>query len=521
MTIRIFLLASILFGLGFRMVAVSGRQTVTHDEGISYLAATGHQAEYSEMSLRGTYPAGHWVRLSEWKRFIEPDRFFCFRKIGMDLARYDYHPPLYFWCLHIWVSLFGVGIWAGPALNFLLTLVIAALLLKLADEVLQNRFEASAVVCVWILSPYAMFTSTEARQYELFTLLSLVLIWRTIRYVEGRNQTSVGELAVLSLITLAGALTYYYFALVVAGCGVFVLFNLLKANVGKCLRFFTPAAIGYAVFLLLHPAISQMIRARQEKEQPLVIEDVVARATTAAATVSQFFVHQKAGDGVLILLTVVLLMGAAFIVSRGPSKTNGDRIAIPRMANYVMYFLLWNLCSVSFLYVVGISPSYAMGAKYLAVVWLFVGFVPVLIFRLAPTRLRSALLVILCGWQFLYGLAFAAVTLHRARTGPEASAVLNRADAVLSDSVARGIFPRIFFVMEGDKLIFAARQGDLIRGEDKWIPGLPRNSVYVGNLDYGNTLEEQTVIVSTIKRIYDVSPVKSGMYRYNFFLISP
>ena len=233
MTVRIFLLASILFGLGFRMIAVSGKQTVTHDEGISYLAATGHQAEYSEMSLRGTYPAGHWVPLSDWKRFIEPDRFFCFKKISSDLARYDYHPPLYFWLLHIWISVFGVGIWVGPALNFLLTLVIAAVLLKLADEVLGNRLEASAVVCVWILSPYAMFTSTEARQYELFTLLSLVLIWRTIRYVEGRNQASASELAVLSLITLAGALTYYYFALVVAGCGVFMLFKLLKANRGK------------------------------------------------------------------------------------------------------------------------------------------------------------------------------------------------------------------------------------------------------------------------------------------------
>jgi len=521
MTVRIFLLASILFGLGFRMIAVSGKQTVTHDEGISYLAATGHQAEYSEMSLRGTYPAGHWVPLSDWKRFIEPDRFFCFKKISSDLARYDYHPPLYFWLLHIWISVFGVGIWVGPALNFLLTLVIAAVLLKLADEVLGNRLEASAVVCVWILSPYAMFTSTEARQYELFTLLSLVLIWRTIRYVEGRNQASASELAVLSLITLAGALTYYYFALVVAGCGVFMLFNLLKANRGKCLKFFVPAALGYAFFLLLHPAVSQMIRTRQEKEQPLVIEDVVARTKTAAMTVSQFFVHQKAGDAILILVTVGLLIGAAFIVSKGPSKTNGDRIAIPQTAKYVMYFLLWNLGSVSLLYVLGISPWCAMGAKYLAVVWLFVGFVPVLIFRLAPTRLRAALVVVLCGWQLLHGLAFAVVTLHRARTGPDASAVLNRADAVLSDSVARGIFPRIFFVMKEDKMIFAARQGDLIRGEDRWIPGLPRNSVYVGNLDYGNTLEEQTVIVSAIKRIYDVSPVKSGMYNYNFFLISP
>ena len=43
--------------------------------------------------------------------------------IGDDLARYDNHPPLYFWLLHVWIALFGLNLHSGVLLNIGIALV--------------------------------------------------------------------------------------------------------------------------------------------------------------------------------------------------------------------------------------------------------------------------------------------------------------------------------------------------------------------------------------------------------------
>jgi len=126
------LLIGIVAGIGLRINAISRKSTLSHDESISYLSATGHQGEYSFITSKKIKPYGQWSSASEWKRFILPEKRFCFNKIGSDLARYDIHPPLYFWMLHLWSLLFGVHLWTGPSLNLLFVLVTTFFLFSLA-----------------------------------------------------------------------------------------------------------------------------------------------------------------------------------------------------------------------------------------------------------------------------------------------------------------------------------------------------------------------------------------------------
>ena len=93
------LAAALIGGLGLRILPLTGKRVMGMDEGLSYLAATGHQGEYHRIRGGKIYPWGSWTRGADWKRLVRTGDPFCFRTISRDLARYDVHPPLYFMLL--------------------------------------------------------------------------------------------------------------------------------------------------------------------------------------------------------------------------------------------------------------------------------------------------------------------------------------------------------------------------------------------------------------------------------------
>jgi hypothetical protein len=162
-----------------------------------------------------------------------------------------------------------------------------------------------------------------------------------------------------------------------------------------------------------------------------------------------------------------------------------------------------------------------MASKYLAFVWPLVGFIPVMLIRLMGVRLRVALVISLFVWQAFYGAVYTVATLTRVQKRTHPATLLNSANAVVVDSVSRGVLPRIFFMMSDDRVVFAESQENLMADQDRWLDELPENSVYVSHLSYGNTLEQQAVIVSAIEQRHRVSRLKSGIYNCDFFRISP
>ena len=104
------LLAAVAGGAALRIVEIIEKRALAHDEAISYLHATGHIHEFARITNREEPPYGTWVRAADWKRFVRIEDAFCFRRIADGLARYDIHPPMYFWLLHVWSLVFGVHI---------------------------------------------------------------------------------------------------------------------------------------------------------------------------------------------------------------------------------------------------------------------------------------------------------------------------------------------------------------------------------------------------------------------------
>jgi uncharacterized membrane protein len=101
-------------GTGLRLESVRHKETPSHDESISFIAATCHQDAYERLA-----PDGVAVPAARWQRFWTLDRAkLCFGAIGRGLAHTDLHPPLYFWLLHVWSLILGVGLTQGVWLKY-------------------------------------------------------------------------------------------------------------------------------------------------------------------------------------------------------------------------------------------------------------------------------------------------------------------------------------------------------------------------------------------------------------------
>lgn len=120
--------------------------------------------------------------------------------------RHDGHPPLYYFMLHGWMSLFGTSDLAIRSLAGIFG-VATLPLTWLATRRLGGRAAAWSAVLVFSLMPFAVRYGTENRMYSLLMVLSLaawLLVERTL--VKPRRGLLIG----LALVTAALLWTHYW-----------------------------------------------------------------------------------------------------------------------------------------------------------------------------------------------------------------------------------------------------------------------------------------------------------------------
>ena len=115
----------------------------------------------------------------------------------------------------------------------------------------------------------------------------------------------------------------------------------------------------------------------------------------------------------MISTTLTILATITVVLWKSEKKGSGGPLPAPGPERVIVFFLLWNLICVALPYLAAYSPSHAMSARYLGAVWPFLAFIPVFAIRLFAPRWQKHLLTAMCVWQFVYGSAFAAVTMAR------------------------------------------------------------------------------------------------------------
>jgi len=460
-----------------RVSGISAKKTLSKDEGFSYVCATGHATEYVR-ATEGRYPFGEWVLAAEWKKFLQLDQRFCFKKIGLDLASTDIHPPLYFWLLHVWSLVFGINLWTGPSLNLVLSLLAILALYVLARDLLRNSIEAAVVACAWAFSPAVFQISFEARQYDLLALLTILFVWRLVRYSDLKINPRPGDFFLVTALTAAGALTYYYFALIVAGGGIFAIFRLGRANRKRLLQIFGALICGYAIFFLLHPHFYRSFMNESLMRGDFSSENLITRVENIFASFRFFFMNPLAIKPLGYILFAALTIWLIIALRRQGLKLFHDIRRADFSGLQILFFFFWIAGIQIVLYLTYVSPSHAMNPKYLSMAWPFFAFMPILILRLfrshlAPLAILFCIAIAISGIHGLRG--FNDFTANQ----PDPTATLAKARAIVVDNVSMGYLPRVLCKAADEQMVFAMHPADILSRKELWLNRLDSTTIMI------------------------------------------
>jgi hypothetical protein len=454
------LVACLAVGVGLRLESVRHKETPSHDESISFIAATCHQDAFETDA-----PTGRTVPASEWQRFWHTgDGTFCFAAIGHGLATTDLHPPLYFWLLHVWSLIFGVGLTQGVWLNLLIVALTAVALFGLGRTVFCNAWEAGLLSALWVLSPATVAISTEARQYDLFALVTVLFVWQLLR-MTGRRR----DLVLLALAAAAGILTQYLFALVIAGAAVIVL-----AKRRHVLATAAATLAGLLLAALLHTGFTQSLETASNRGSGS--ESTGDRLGHVLNTVGDYFTGHAVRHGKVVAIAMLLALAALVIVRR----RQREGWELPFLA-------VWLGGGIALLYVAGLSPGHAMGVSYLAPAWPFVGAVPILLLR-KPAPVLVALMLVA-------GVVSAVRVDHANAKLTSPSNLLRGDDPILLGNLKRGFVPPALWHVRSDRAIL---------GDDK------PPELYIGNGKRGKLRgkivlwDPENLVGGTAERVYRV-----------------
>lgn len=475
------LIAAVVLSVSLKVVTVLNKTTYTHDEAISMLAATGHQQEYARIEQESARQAT-WSQAEEWKRLMQPEASLCFGEISRGLAATDIHPPMYFWLLHLVILVIGANLWTGVALNIVISLGTIFVLHRLASHLIDDARFASLAVLLWSVSPAVVMASSEARHYDLYTLIAVSFCYIFFLIGSEPDTRVFRRSALLGLIAFIGLFTHYQFALILLASIVAVfLFDGMRSSHAK--RIVAAAIAAVVVFLAARPEIVDALTRQQFQKQSWEWTRVGWRFVKALGAPLDFFMPTLAFKvlALVVLVAIVLLAlqrkGIDFTSLKGEVRSHAVRrlFFIP-MICFAAIFVQY----VSFL-----TPEHAMGGRYLSVLFPFVALaLTILIRRFRDGEYLAATLALL----MIAGSAVASFLLH-ARTENQRE-LAHRAqgyDVIVIDNAARGVALPVVRLLPDNTTICVAMQAGILNDLENVKAGLHGKALMVTNWSYGNS----------------------------------
>lgn len=506
------LIAAGCLSIGLRCIVILKKTTLEHDDGISFLAATGHQDAYDE-AIQGKAPLGNWARALEWKSFLKADSRFCFKNIGRDLAATDVHPPLYFWILHVWILLVGTHLWTGPALNAIFGLLCMFFLFLLARKALGGGTKAAFAVLIWSLSPAVLSTSSQTRPYELLAMLTILFSWRAMIFLEnGKEKTKSWETVFLTVLAALGLLSHYTFILII-GAWVVLAFAKRK-RVQKSRLWAAGAAVGSGIvlFLAVHPLFYQSIIRESRERQPFSLGELPLRIKQSGLALVSFFSIQTIPQYFLLGIFAASAL-TYFWVRRRRSPGNASGMSARGVQSKDVspagFLFGWTAGVSILLYILSLVPRHAMEPRYLSLVWPFLAILIVsLVDKIPGKKPVWVALVFLAGYTILGSLP----VLSAVSVKPGAAGLLSSAQKIVIDNPARGILPRIIWHVPDETEVFIAGQEKLLAEQSAWLPELGPGDFIVSELSYGNSADKRERLLDLLRGRFEIAFRPGGVY---------
>jgi uncharacterized membrane protein len=139
------------------------------------------------------------------------------------MAREDpQHPPLYYLLVRWWAALFGTSVLAMRLLPVIFGIAALAPAYALARELLGARRAPWIMTALLAVSPFAVLYSQEARDYALWSLITLIASWLLLRAIRTGRQGYWWGYGVVSAL---GLYTSSLAALTMIAHGAFMLLS--------------------------------------------------------------------------------------------------------------------------------------------------------------------------------------------------------------------------------------------------------------------------------------------------------
>jgi 4-amino-4-deoxy-L-arabinose transferase-like glycosyltransferase len=411
------LAAALVLGCSLRIDTIEHKHGLHVDEAWDYVTATGHLGAFQ---TGVGAPRGRWVTAATWQALWHPHSLWGFRQISLDLARFDVHPALYFWLLHVWVVLFGVTFWGGPLLNLFIDIVTGAALFFVARRLLRDPLAGALVVLAWAVSPPVRLTSSMARMYPLLALFAVLFVWALLVVIDRKAPRRPAlALIALTLATAGGLLTQYQFTLIVVGGALLAVAMLVRARRRRLLGVLSALAAGLAITLLVQPGVWGQFRREQLKGQAqhFSLGAFVTRVDGAAGGVFGFFglarpwFEEAIGrlvrlDGLMPgrRLTVFALLGFWLVVAALAVAVVAA--LVPALRRWIwrhdrtgwlaLLLVAWIGGTIIAQNLAFLGQPKALSPRYLAVAFPFLAFVPFLAARFVTPRYAHAVVTAYC-----------------------------------------------------------------------------------------------------------------------------
>ncbi len=504
------ILVALAAGTGLRVHAQRVNPNVQHDEAWSFASAAGRLGPFLAAMDGGL--TGRWVPASDWQHFWQSDSLGDVANIEPDLAAYDVHPPLYFGLLHLWLQVTGTALWPGRALNLVFAAAAVLGIFGLARALRFERLEGALAALVWAVSPAVVSISSLTRQYDLVALTTILLVWGLVRAArpvagprDGERRSRIWrslDILWLGAATAAALLTHYQAVLLVAGGVLYSLAGVILPGQDTRRRPWWPPLVGLAAGTVAAALLAPGWPGAFGRE----------RSWLRDASVSAFFEKLGAIGQTLGRFVPSLVVGAAvavvivmFLIPR-TRHALVQRVRTARPGWWtILFFALVTAGGVCLQNLLFLSMPPLISARYLAMAWPFLAFLPLLFFGIWP-RARYALTAALC----LLVLVPATVVTPLLHGGADRLPIgrLAGADAVIIDNVGAGELPRFLWSVPAGAPVFAGTQEQLLARQGAWRnAALGDRAYYVSILHSGGLRRRRNQILASLRSTHDVTLV--------------
>ncbi len=510
-----FVLVATLLSGGVSWLRDAGYGGPHHDEVIAMMMAKDLGREYAEMLQANGAPLHQVVDATRWHAYTRGFVPVSFGEIRDELVASDRHPPLAFWVMNRWLSLFPVGRYGhAVGLTWLETVVASGILALGVFRATGELTLAAIAFAAFLMGNSAVFTGIWARQY------ALGLVWFAVVAVASadlvrRNLSTLRFLllaVIIALASLLGMTTMYAFATLSVSIHLALFALLVRRRQWRRAAALSAAyLVAAAVFFLMLPdALSHAVSVSDSDAPHWEVGNALggmARMLVPIPSALPGWTTMVIGAVMLALpLTLTMPLMRPF----GPSVRQVERadVRVPLAG------MLGAGCLQFGLVLTGYFPGWATGPNHMVAFWaLTVLAVCTLLARLSAAWTRAVVAVALAGmatvqclyvWQ-LHRILPRLNTSYIASTNP---------DLVCVDNLARGFLLQVTELVPAGNRVLATGSDRLA---ERFTKGLLTNFQRILYLPMDATVRngKDWVIFAAVSSGWTVSAlpvVHAGLY---------